>query len=77
MKREKILLLCMTFVMMVIMSFSMIQQVYAFGPDTYDCRICGTTHDISELAYTQKIAIEWHDILYSADWFGDKESNAT
>jgi hypothetical protein len=79
MKKERFLLLCMAFVTMIITSFSMMQPVYAIWPweNTYDCRICGETHDVSELAYTQKVAIEWHDVLYSGDWFGEAESGAT
>lgn len=79
MKRERILLFFTAIIMMAFTSFAMIQPVNAVAPwdTTYDCRLCKTTHDISELSFTQKIAIEWHDVLYSGDWFGEAENNST
>jgi hypothetical protein len=54
-----------------------IQPVYADDEDDYYCRLCDDTHDLSELSFSQKIAIEWNDVLYSGDWFGEKEQNAS
>lgn len=46
--------------------------------DGYYCRICSSDasmviHDVGHLSFSQKLALEWNDILYSGDWYGDKE----
>lgn len=61
---------------------SCVQPVYADDePEIYYCRICKKAgldyeHDVSELSFSQKVALEWNDILYSGDWFGENEPPA-
>lgn len=80
--KKKIMLPFMLIFVLFISFISCAQPVFADDtteedPNLYYCRLCKTSHDVSELSFSQKIAIEWNDILYSGDWFGEQEKNAS
>lgn len=77
--KNKIMLLFCAVLMIIASTFSMMMPVFADEPggNNYYCRLCKTDHDVSELSFSQKIAIEWHDVLYSGDWFGEAEKKST
>lgn len=53
--------------------------ICVMAADMFECNICGVEHDVSDLSFSQKLALEWNDMVYGGDWFNekDKESSIT